>query len=64
LEIIANLRERIEEAKSYCWLGEVAGLRTSLNEAARKLVSLDRAHERQPAGTVNLGLPIIVDPKP
>ncbi|MEU4674056.1 hypothetical protein AB0F91_40375 [Amycolatopsis sp. NPDC023774] len=53
-----------KEGKSNGWLAEVTGLQTSLNEAARKLASLDRAHERQPAGHVNLGLPIIVGPKP
>lgn len=64
LEIVANLRDRIDEAKSNGWLGEVAGLQTSLNEATRKLVSLDRARERQPTEPVNLGLPVIVDPRP
>ncbi|QYN26654.1 hypothetical protein [Amycolatopsis sp. DSM 110486] len=62
VEIIANLRERIDEANNNGWFGEVAGLQTSLNEAARKLVGLDRARERQLAGPVNLGLPVIIDP--
>ncbi|WP_410570713.1 tyrosine-type recombinase/integrase [Amycolatopsis sp. cmx-4-61] len=61
VEIIANLRDRIQEAKANGWLGEVAGLDTSLNEASRKLVSLDRTRDRQPAGPVNLGIPIIKD---
>jgi hypothetical protein len=61
VEIIQNLRDRIEEAKLNGWLGEVQGLETSLNEAARKLVSLDRARDREPAGPVNLGIPIITD---
>src|SRR2546423_245098 len=41
VEIIANLRDRIQEAQLNGWLGEVAGLQASLNEAARKLTSLD-----------------------
>ncbi|MFI9010998.1 hypothetical protein ACIGNX_27565 [Actinosynnema sp. NPDC053489] len=43
------------------WLGEVQGLQVSLNEAARKLVGLDRARDRQPAGAINLGMPSITD---
>jgi hypothetical protein len=46
VEIIANLRDRIKEAKLNGWLGEVQGLQTSLNEATKKLVSLDRSIER------------------
>jgi hypothetical protein len=45
VEIIANLRDRIQEAKLNGWLGEVAGLETSLNEAVRKLVNLDRTKD-------------------
>ncbi len=63
VEIIANLRDRIQEAKLNGWLGEVAGLEASLNEASRKLVNLDRARDRQPAGPVNLGIPIITEPR-
>jgi integrase len=62
VEIIANLRDRIQEAKLNGWLGEVAGLEASLNEASRKLVSLNRTRERQPAGPVNLGIPVITEP--
>jgi hypothetical protein len=58
VEIIANLRDRIQEAKLNGWLGEVAGLETSLNEAVRKLVSLDRTKDRA-SGPVNLGIPVI-----
>jgi hypothetical protein len=50
-----NLNHRVTEAKLNGWLGEVA----SLHAAARKLVSLDRMRDRQPAGLVNLGIPII-----
>ena len=48
VEIIANLRDRISEAKLNGWLGEVEGLKVSLEAASRKLVSLDRAQDRQP----------------
>ncbi|SFW87052.1 tyrosine-type recombinase/integrase [Amycolatopsis australiensis] len=61
VEIIANLRDRIQEAHLNGWLGEVAGLQTSLNEAARKLTSLGRTRTRGPAGPVDLGVPVIVD---
>jgi site-specific recombinase XerD len=54
VEIIANLRDRISEAKLNGWLGEVEGLKVSLEAASRKLVSLDRAHDRHPSGPVNL----------
>lgn len=53
------LRDRVEEAKLNGWLGEVAGLKTSLDAAARKLVSVDRMRERQPAGPVDLGIPVM-----
>jgi site-specific recombinase XerD len=42
VEIIANLRDRIEEARINGWTGEIEGLRTSLSAAAAKLTSLDR----------------------
>jgi hypothetical protein len=60
VEIIANLRERITEAKLNDWLGEVQGLGVSLNEASRKLVALDRTRGRH-AGPVDLAMPVIVD---
>ncbi|MCQ4129043.1 site-specific integrase [Rhodococcus erythropolis] len=44
--IIANLKERIQEARSSGWLGEVEGLQTSLNAAANKLATLDRSHHQ------------------
>lgn len=43
VEIIANLRDRIAEADANGWRGEVQGLQTSLDAAARKLVALDRS---------------------
>jgi hypothetical protein len=59
VEIITNLNDRIAEAKLNGWFGEVAGLNTSLQAAARKLVSLDRMRDRQPTGPVDLGIPVI-----
>ncbi|KZB85990.1 hypothetical protein [Amycolatopsis regifaucium] len=38
---------------------EVAGLKTSRDAAARKLLNLDKLRERPPAGLVNLGIPIV-----
>ncbi|WP_245717358.1 tyrosine-type recombinase/integrase [Nocardia jejuensis] len=59
IEITANLRDRIAEAKANGWTGEAEGLRVSLHAAAAKLVSLDKMNERTanaPSRT-NLGLP-------
>ncbi|MRH93050.1 tyrosine-type recombinase/integrase [Nocardia sp. SYP-A9097] len=61
VEIIANLRDRITEARVNGWTGEVEGLTVSLNAAAAKLVGLDRMNER-PSGTTRLtelGMPVI-----
>lgn len=63
VEIIANLKERIQEARMNGWLGEIEGLTASLKAANRKLVSLDRTRDRQPTGPVNLGMPVITDPR-
>lgn len=57
--IIDSLRERIREAEMNRWLGEAQGLRSSLDKATQKLVSLDRARDRHPRGPVHLGVPII-----
>ena len=54
--IIANLRDRIAEARVNGWLGEIQGLQISLDAAAGKLAALDRA-ERARAGQVLLGMP-------
>lgn len=56
--IIANLRERIQEARLNGWLGEVEGLQTSLNAAAAKLAALDRTAFPN-SGTADLGIPIL-----
>lgn len=55
IEIIRNLNDRIAEARNNGWLGEVNGLRTSLNAAEQKLLNLDRTISRN--GATNLGLP-------
>lgn len=60
-QIIANLNDRIQEAKLNGWLGEVQGLRVSLDAAANKLVNLDRMRDRQPTRPVNLGIPVITN---
>ncbi len=63
-EIIANLRDRIIEAKSNGWTGEVEGLNVSLSAAASKLTSLDRMNARGDEAArkpTDLGIPVIVD---
>ena len=42
VEIIRTLEDRITEARLNGWLGEVQGLQTSRDAAAKKLVTLDR----------------------
>jgi hypothetical protein len=42
IAITQNLAERITEARTNNWLGEVEGLQVSLEAARRKLVDLDR----------------------
>ncbi|RFA06578.1 integrase [Subtercola boreus] len=49
-QIIANLRERLTEARDQGWLGEVEGLQTSLSAAEQKLTQMRRT-------ATNLGLP-------
>ena len=55
-EIIANLTDRITEARANGWLGEIAGLQTSLEAAKAKLVNLDKATNNAP-GITHLGMP-------
>ncbi|WET79003.1 hypothetical protein P3102_34040 [Amycolatopsis sp. QT-25] len=61
VEIIRNLNDRINEAQANGWLGEVAGLKTSRDAAARRLVNLEKLRERPPVGPVDLGSPAISD---
>jgi Phage integrase family len=65
VEIIRNLEDRITEARLNGWLGEVQGLQTSRDAAAKKLVTLDRniTHARQGATErTSLGIPTIIRP--
>jgi hypothetical protein len=62
VEIIRNLEDRITEARMNGWLGEVQGLQTSREAAAKKLITLDRTITQ--AGQVatdptNLGIPTV-----
>jgi len=58
-----NLNERIKEAQMNGWLGEVQGLQTSRDAAAKKLASLDRTLDRgnlvAPTQPTSLGIPTI-----
>jgi hypothetical protein len=61
-EIIRNLDERIKEARMNGWLGEVQGLQTSRDAAAKKLVAVDRAIAQPGHATTaptSLGIPTI-----
>jgi integrase len=53
--IIANLHERIAEARQHGWLGEIAGLETSLEAANQKLTTMRRLAERHQV--THLGMP-------
>jgi hypothetical protein len=62
VEIMTNLTERIKEAELNGWLGEVAGLKTSREAAAKKLTTLDRATAtaaQTASGTRQLGIPAL-----
>jgi integrase len=61
VQIIANLKDRITEARMNGWLGEVQGLQVSLDAAAAKLAALDRIRDRPNPGTVSLGIPVVND---
>jgi hypothetical protein len=58
-DIAENLRARVDEAHTNGWLGEVQGLRISLDAAHAKLAALDS--RQNPTRPVNLGLPNIRD---
>jgi hypothetical protein len=60
-EIMKNLTARIDEARSYGWLGEVEGLQVSLAAAKDKLVHLDRTERAAKSSTTDLGIPVIRD---
>jgi hypothetical protein len=42
---------------------EAVGLQVSLDATAGKLAGLDRMRDRQPPGPVDLGVPVIRDPR-
>ena len=56
-DIIDNLRERIGEAKQHGWLGDVEGLRVTLNSAEMKLAQMYKLRSQHQGGTVELGTP-------
>lgn len=47
------------EARLNHWDGEMQGLQTTLERAVERLVRLDRADRRRPAGAVDLGVPVV-----
>jgi hypothetical protein len=57
--IATNLEERIGEVTDNGWLGEIQGLRVSLEAARSKLARLNRATATN--RPVNLGLPVLRD---
>jgi integrase len=59
VEIIHNLNDRIKEARINGWIGEVQGLQSSLDAAAKKLVSLDRLRDKGSNRPTNIGMPTI-----
>src|ERR1044072_2784822 len=59
IEIIANLRDRVEEAQMNGWLGEGQGLQVSLDAGTRKLVSMDRTRDRHTKSSVDLPMPTV-----
>ena len=61
IEIIANLRDRIAEARANGRQGEVEGLQVSMDAAAVKLASLKRPPVDGRARLVNLGMPGFAD---
>ncbi|QMU74326.1 site-specific integrase [Streptacidiphilus sp. P02-A3a] len=61
IEIIANLRDRIAEARTNGWHGEVEGLQVSHNAATAKLNSLNRTPTDGRRRLVELGMPLFAD---
>ena len=62
IEIIRNLSDRIAEARMNGWLGEVQGLKISLDAAADKLTALDKMSASRSNAVTHLGMPIISSP--
>jgi len=61
LAIIVNLNDRLREARDRGWLGEVDGLRVSIDAAQQKVTQMRkiRAHSK----TVQLPVPTIRQPR-
>jgi hypothetical protein len=57
-EIVDNLKARLDEAHRQGWLGEVDGIRISLDGAERKLEEM-RASQARRTHPVTLGMPTI-----
>ncbi|MGH3275587.1 MAG: hypothetical protein ACRDNZ_14850 [Streptosporangiaceae bacterium] len=58
--IIANLRDRIAEARDSGWLGELEGLQVSLGAATAEMASVARAGRARPVAA-DLGVSAIRD---
>ena len=58
-EIIASLKDRIQEARDNGWLGEVEGLQASITAARAKLAALDRTARNNAPGATSLGMPSV-----
>jgi hypothetical protein len=58
-EVIANLADRIAEARINGWLGEVENLQVSLKAARGKLAAIDRTARNNAPGTTDLGMPTL-----
>jgi len=60
-QIVANLHDRLAEARERGWLGEVDGLEASIAGADQKLTTMRRTGNPSTT-TVQLGLPTILSP--
>lgn len=56
-DIIDNLGERIAEAEQHGWIGDVEGLRVTLNSAELKLAQMYKLQSRNDREVVELGIP-------
>jgi integrase len=56
-DIIDNLQERIAEAKQHGWVGDVEGLRVTLNSAELKLAQMYKLQSHHKTEVVSLGIP-------
>jgi hypothetical protein len=63
IDIVRNLSDRIAEARINGWLGEVQGLKISLDAATDKLAALDKISAPTSSSITHLGMPIINSPR-